>query len=55
MAERDNKRPNWWAGAIGFAFILPIAWLSFDNAASALIMAGAVGGVALFLFPRQQR
>lgn len=55
MTEPNTKRLNWWAGVFAFMFLLPIAWLSFDNAASAFIMAGTAGAVGLFLFPVRKR
>ena len=51
MSSAEQKRLNWWAAVIGFGMILPIAWLSFDNFTSAIIMAGAAAIAGLFLFP----
>jgi len=50
----DMKHLNWWAALIGTGMIFPIAWLSFDNVASAIIMAGSAGAAALFLFAKKQ-
>ncbi|SDQ07852.1 hypothetical protein [Leucobacter chromiiresistens] len=55
MNSTEKKRLNWWAAFIGFGMILPIAWLSFDNFTSAIIMAGAAGMAGLFLFPTRDR
>ncbi|WP_156316597.1 hypothetical protein [Leucobacter japonicus] len=55
MSNTEKKRLNWWAAFIGFGMILPIAWLSFDNFTSAIIMAGSAGVAGLFLFPVKAR
>ncbi len=55
MSSAEQKRLNWWAAVIGFGMILPIAWLSFDNFTSAIIMAGAAAIAGLFLFPVKAR
>ncbi len=50
MQEPEKKPLNWWAGFIAFGMVFPIAWVSFDNVTSAIIMGGAAGAVGLFLF-----
>lgn len=57
MSEAPERRLNWWAALIAVLMLFPIAWLSFDNLVSAIIMAGTAGVAGLVLFPRkaQQR
>jgi len=55
MNATPRKGMNWWAGLLAAVFIFPVAWLSFDNPTSAIIMAVSAGAVGLFLFPTKQR
>lgn len=55
MSEAQGRRLNWWAAIIAFLMLFPIAWLSFDNLVSAIIMAGTAGVAGLLLFPRKAR